>query len=119
MEITEVPLPVDADEIVDFVVKRTPEQDRAILRSDLDPGTALSLRVLVAREPDGAPAGVGVARRSANLLAGAVLVIVSTRADCGGRGLGLRLYARLLAEPGDDVTRLCRRVVGRGAMAAR
>ena len=106
MEITEARLPDDADEIVDFVVKRTPKQDRAILRSDLDPGTARSLRVLVAREPDGALAGVGVARTSANLPAGALFVIVSTRADLGGRGLGSRLFAAALADPGDDVTRL-------------
>ena len=106
MEITEARLPDDADAIVDFVVKRTPKQDRAILRSDLDPGTARSLRVLVAREPDGALSGVGVARTSANLPAGALFVIVSTRADLGGRGLGSRMYAAALAEPGDDVTRL-------------
>lgn len=106
MEITEARLPDDADAIVDFVVKRTPKQDRATLRSDLDADTARSLRVLVARESDGALAGVGVARTSANLPAGALFVIVTTRADLGGRGLGSRLYAAVLVEPGDDVTRL-------------
>jgi hypothetical protein len=47
MEIAEARLPDDADEIVDFVVTRTPKQDRVILRSDLDPETARSIRVLV------------------------------------------------------------------------
>lgn len=106
MEITEARLPDDADEIVQFVVNRTPKQDRAILRSDLDQSTAHSVRVLVAREPDGVLAGVSAARTSANLPAGALFVIVSTRADHGGRGLGSRLFAATLAESSDDVTRL-------------
>ena len=106
MEIAEARLPGDAHEIVDFVVKRTPKQDRVILRSELDQDTARSLRVLVAREPDGSLAGVGIARTSANLPAGALFVIVSTREDHGGRGLGSRLYAAALVDPGDEVTRL-------------
>ncbi|GAA2151036.1 GNAT family N-acetyltransferase [Nocardioides koreensis] len=106
MEISEARLPVDADEIVEFVVKRTPGQDRAVLRADLDLNSARSLRVLVAREADGAMAGVALARASANLPAGALFVMVVTRADCGGRGLGSRLFAAVLAEPADDVTRL-------------
>ena len=85
MEITEARLPDDADELVDFVVNRTPKQDRTTVRADLDHGTAGSLHVLVAREIDGAPAGVAVARTSANLPAGALLVIVSTRVDHGGQ----------------------------------
>jgi GNAT superfamily N-acetyltransferase len=60
----------------------------------------------VSREPDGALAGVGVARTSSDLPAGALFVIVSTRADFGRRGLGSRIYAAALVEPGDDVTRL-------------
>lgn len=106
MEITEARLPVDVDEIVEFVVRRTPKQDRAILRSDLDRGTARGLRVMVAREPDRALAGVAVARTAATLPAGALFVMVSTRADRGVRGLGSRLFAAARAEPGDDVTRL-------------
>ena len=106
MEITEARLPDDADELVDFVVNRTPTQDRTTVRADLDRGTAGSLRVLVARETDGAPAGVAVARTSANLPAGALLVIVSTRVDHGGQGLGSRLFAAALADPDDEVTRV-------------
>ncbi|WP_165553412.1 GNAT family N-acetyltransferase [Kribbella capetownensis] len=106
MEITQVRLPDDADEVIDFVVKRTPKRDRVILRSELDGQTAQSLRVLAVREPDGTLAGVAAARTSANLPAGALLVIVSTRADCGRRGLGSRLLAAALAGPGDDVTRV-------------
>jgi hypothetical protein len=54
VEITEARLPVAAEEIVDFMVTRTPKQDRALLRSDLDQGTARTLRALVTRDPDGA-----------------------------------------------------------------
>jgi len=106
MEITEARLPDDADELVDFVVNRTPKQDRTTVRADLDHGTAGSLHVLVARETDGAPAGVAVARTSANLPAGALLVIVSTRVDRGGQGLGSRLFAAALADADDEVTRV-------------
>jgi hypothetical protein len=106
MEITEARLPADANELVGFVVNRAPKQDRAILRADLDRESARGLRVLVAREPDGALAGVAVARTSANLPAGALFVMVSTRTDVGGRGLGSRLFAAALAEQGVDVTRL-------------
>jgi GNAT superfamily N-acetyltransferase len=104
--ISEARLPVGAEEVVDFLVQRTPMLDRALLRSDLDQGTARTLRVLVGRERDGALAGVGVARTSANLPAGALFITVSTRADRGGQGLGSRLFAAALAEPGDEVTRL-------------
>ena len=106
MEIAEARLPGDAHEIVDFVVQRTPQQDRVILRSELDQDTARSLRVLVAREPDGSLAGVSIGRTAATLPAGALFVIVSTREDHEGRGLGSRLYAAASADPGDDVTRL-------------
>lgn len=106
MKIAEARLPDHADQIVGFMVNRAPKQDRTILRADLDQGTARSLRVLVAREPDGALAGVAFARTSANLPAGALFVTVSTRADLGGRGLGSRLFAAALAEPDDDVIRL-------------
>jgi L-amino acid N-acyltransferase YncA len=60
----------------------------------------------VAREPDGTPAGIAVARTAANLPKDALLVIVSTRTDLGGRGLGSRLYAAALTDPGDEVARL-------------
>jgi GNAT superfamily N-acetyltransferase len=106
IEITEAHLPDDAGAIVDFVATRTPKYDRVILRSDLNPETAGSLRVVVAREPEGTPAGVGVARTASNLPAGALFVIVSTRADLGGLGIGSRLYAAVLADLDDDVTHL-------------
>ena len=106
MEISEAGLPDDTDAIVDLVVTRSPQQDRALLRADLDQATARSLRVLVAREHDGAMAGVGVARTSSNLPAGGLLVFVCTRVDLGGQGLGSRLYAGVLTAPDDDVTRL-------------
>jgi GNAT superfamily N-acetyltransferase len=61
---------------------------------------------MVARGGDGGLAGVAVARTAATLPAGALFVMVSTRADCGGRGLGSRLFAAAVAEPGDEVTRL-------------
>lgn len=106
MDITEARLPDDTDEIVDLVTRRTPQQDRAILRSDLDRGTASSLQVVVARDADGALAGAALARTDPNRPVGAMFVLVSTRADRGGRGLGSRLFAAATAEPGDDVTRL-------------
>ncbi|MCI0686248.1 MAG: hypothetical protein L0Y54_03270, partial [Sporichthyaceae bacterium] len=106
MEFAEARLPEHADEIVDFVVTRTPKQDRVILRSELNQQTARSLRVLVAREPDGALAGVGVARAASNLPAGALLVMVSTGADHGRRGLGSHLYAAVLADSDDEMTHL-------------
>ena len=44
MEVSAAPLPKNASAFVDFMVARTPELDRAILRSDLNEGTARSLR---------------------------------------------------------------------------
>jgi hypothetical protein len=111
MEITEGRLPNDADAIVDLVATRTPKYDWVILRSDLNPETAGSLRVVAAREPDGTLAGVGVARTASNLPAGALFVIVSTRADLGGLGIGSRLYAAVLADLDDVVTHLVACVV--------
>lgn len=106
MEIIAARLPDDADAVVDFVVSRTPKQDRVILRADLNRETARSLRVVVARRPDGALAGVGVARAASNLPAGKMFVMVSTRADLGGQGLGSRLYAAVLSGLDDDVSGL-------------
>jgi L-amino acid N-acyltransferase YncA len=120
MEIIHARLPDDADAIVDFVVNRTPKQDKVILRGDMNRETARSLRVLLAREPDGALAGVAFARAASNLPAGALFVMVSTRADLGGQGLGSRLYAAVLSDPHENVTRLVACVLDgdRGSLAA-
>jgi len=106
MELTEARLPDDVDEIVDFLVTRTPKQDRVILRSVLNPKAVRSRRVLVAREFGGGLAGVGIAQAAGDLPAGALSVMVSTRADHGGRGLGSRLYTAVLADLEDEVIQL-------------
>ncbi len=106
MEIAEARLPEDVDEIVDFWVARTPKQDRVILRSVLNPKGVRTRRVLVARDSGGAMAGVGVAQAADDLPPDALSVMVSTRADQGGRGLGSRLYAGVLADLKDEVARL-------------
>lgn len=106
VEIAEARLPEDVEEVVDLVVARTPAQDRVILRSDLDPGTAVSLRVLVARDPAGGLAGAALARTSVDQPPGSLLVLVTTRQDMSGRGLGSRLFAEARAGAGPDVTRL-------------
>lgn len=106
MEIAEAHLPNDVDEIVDFMVTRTPKQDRVSVRSVLSNKAVRSQRVLVAREFDGALAGVSVAQASGRLPAGVLSVMVSTRIDHGGRGLGSRLYTAALAGLGDEVVQL-------------
>lgn len=96
----------DIDEIVDFIMTRTPQQDRVILRSVLNQNAVRSRRVLLARESGGALAGVSVAQAAENLPAGLLTVMVSTRADQGGRGLGSRLHTAALADLPDEVTQL-------------
>ena len=96
----------DVDEIVDFMMTRTPQQDRAILRLILNQKAVRSRRVLVARESGGALAGVSIAQAAENLPAGVLSVMVNTRADHGGRGLGSRLYTAALADLADEVTQL-------------
>ena len=106
VEITAARLPEDADEITSFVTSLSPLTDRAILRSTLVAETAAFLRVLVARGSGRALAGVAVGRAGSNLPAGALLVIVWVSPDSRGHGVGSRLYAGLLADLPDDLTRL-------------
>jgi GNAT superfamily N-acetyltransferase len=106
VEITAARLPDDADEIISVVTTSSPLTDRAILRSALGPETAAFLRVLMARRSDGALAGVAVGRAGSNLPAGALFAIVRVRPDVKGQGVGSRLYARLLVDLPEDLTRL-------------
>ena len=106
MEVSAAPLPKNASAFVDFMVARTPELDRAILRSDLNEGTARSLRAYLVYQHGGALAGVSFARTASNLPEGAAFAMVSTHADLGGRGLGSRLFSAMLADLEDDVNRL-------------
>ena len=106
MEVSAAPLPKDASAFVDFMVARTPELDRAILRSDLNEGTARSLRAYLVYHHGGALAGVSFARTASNLPEGAAFAMVSTHADLGGRGLGSGLFSAMLADLEDDVNRL-------------
>ena len=106
MEITAARLPEDADEIISFVTSSSPLTDRAILRSALTPETAAFLRVLVARRSGRALAGVAVGRAGSNLPAGALFAIVRVSPDSRGQGVGSRLYAGLLADLPDELTRL-------------
>lgn len=106
VEITAARLPDDADEFISFVTTISPLTDRAILRSALVPETAAFLRVLMARRSDGALAGVAVGRAGSNLPAGALFAIVRVRPDVKRQGVGSRLYARLLADLPEDLTRL-------------
>jgi len=106
MEVFAAPLPKNASAIVDFVVARTPAHDRAILRSDLNEGTARSLRAYHVYQHGGALAGVSFARTASNLPEGAAFVMVSTHADLAGRGLGSGLFSAMLADLVGDVNRL-------------
>ena len=106
MEVSAAPLPKNASAFVDFMVACTPELDRAILRSDLNEGTARSLRAYLVYQHGGALAGVSFARTASNLPEGAAFAMVSTHADLGGRGLGSRLFSAMLADLEDDVNRL-------------
>ena len=106
MEVFAARLPNNASAIVDFVVARTPEQDRAILRSELNEETARSLRAYLVYEHGGALAGVSFARTASNLPEDAAFVMASTRADLGGRGLGSGLFAAMLADLEGHVNRL-------------
>ncbi len=106
MEVIAARLPKNASAIVDFVVDRTPKQDRAILRSELNQETARSLRAYFVHQHAGTLAGVSFARTASNLPEGAAFVMVSTRADLGGRGLGSGLIAKILADLESHVNRL-------------
>jgi GNAT superfamily N-acetyltransferase len=106
MEVSPAQLPKDTSEIVDFVVARIPEQDRTILRSDLDGESARSLRAYVSYQRRDMLAGVSLVRTASNLPDGAAYVMVCTRADLGGRGLGSALFAAVLSDLGEHVTRL-------------
>jgi GNAT superfamily N-acetyltransferase len=108
MEISEAG-PGDVDEIVEFMMTRTPQQDRVLLRLVFHQKAVRSRRVLVAREAGGALAGVGIAQAPENLPPGLLSVMVTTRSDLGGRGLGSRLYSAALADLADlagEVTQL-------------
>ncbi|MCB0907744.1 MAG: GNAT family N-acetyltransferase [Nocardioidaceae bacterium] len=106
MQIMAAGLPEDADVIVSFVTRTSPRTDRAILRSGLVAQTAAFLRVLLARQPDGALAAVAIGRAGSNLPAGALFALVVVRPDLRGSGVGSALFARLMADLPSDLTRL-------------
>jgi GNAT superfamily N-acetyltransferase len=106
MDIGPARLPEDADEIVSFVTASSPLTDRVVLRSALVLETAAFLRVLLARASDGALAGVAVGRAGSNLPVGALFTFVTVRPGLRRHGVASRLYARLVAELPDDLTRL-------------
>jgi GNAT superfamily N-acetyltransferase len=96
----------EVDEVVDLLSTRTPEVDRVILRTDLEPRTATSLRVLGVRDEEGRLAGAAYARRSASTPAGTALVHVATRADVAGRRVASGLFGAVVDGLDGDVTRL-------------
>ena len=109
--ISEATLPAETEEIVAFVLERQPLIDSALVRSSLDPATALSLRCLTTRGPSGGLATVGLAALGPGMPEGWRFMMVLTRADLAGQGHASRMYAELLAGLEDDVTTLATGVI--------
>lgn len=104
MEITEANLD-NVEELLDFVVTRTPLADRAMIRGAFGRGATSYLRALTVRGDDGMLAGLGTGLEFPGTPAGMRLIHIRTRADLGGRGIGGRLFGELLEDLG-DTTRL-------------
>lgn len=111
VRIHEASLPDQAEEIVAFVAERQPLIDSGLVRSSLDPATALSLRCLTTRPESDGLGSLGIAASNAGMPEGWRFMMVLTREDLAGQGHASRMHDELLAGLEDDVTTLATGVI--------